>query len=104
MPPPDAHALNGGRDARSENSGDEDENQYRARGPQDRQQRDRGDDDRQLPDEQLQLAALRHLTRLECHGVSAEVLPDRSLDLSFRNRPDHPAALDAVLENTENRN
>src|SRR5207248_3754926 len=37
-------------------------------------------------------------------GTSVEVLPDRSLDLSFRNRPDHPPALDAVPEENEKRN
>src|SRR3982750_4177479 len=36
--------------------------------------------------------------------LSAEVLPDRSLDLSFRNRPDHPPALDAVPEENEKGN
>src|SRR2546421_341618 len=37
-------------------------------------------------------------------GISAEVLPDRSLDLSFRDRAHHPAALLAVPEENEKRN
>src|SRR2546430_1314602 len=37
-------------------------------------------------------------------GFSAEVLPDRSLDLSFRNRPDHPPALHTVSEENEQGN
>ena len=37
-------------------------------------------------------------------GISAEVLSNRSLDLSFRNRPHHPPALHAIFEEHQQRN
>jgi hypothetical protein len=62
--------MNGGRDARGENRGDEDKDENIADGPQQKQSDREGDDDSTLLRKEVELAVAALFPRIEGHDES----------------------------------